>query len=1014
MATMFAPRPPVERPKSGTIDYPDHYSRNAVRWRDALLRQGISELQEYSAFQEAQRTIDLLLGTGWWPANRPGYLSKYFDNHLADVRRESIASLTDIRPNLDISSKVEAYKDQDRSLSSYMAHLWDEEDLDLKVADWIDHALFGTGFLKQVGCEPGDFTFTTHGLDQVIPVLMSGNDLQTSAAVIYKVPQILSYFINKFGKDKCAGLERQSMQLATALGSDRYQRPDSVPEYTWNAMSPQMRRRMALRNGPIRESGGNVVPFPVLELQEITVDDWSVNEFGHDVLVKHPDLDISEHNYHYIVPPGCRLYPRKRLFVFAGDRVMYDGPAPNWHGLYPFTMLQLNPCVFAPGGISKYHDLIPLNNSLNRIGTGVEQSVIRCVAEGTPIWLPDGTIRPVEEVVAKKMDVLTFLDGKIQPTTPTEWHDNGEQETVKVVMASGRSITATKNHRWLTRWSYQYSNGALKVRTTDDLEVGMQLPMPAECKFFGERLGYEDGYLMGAMNGDGWMTGSSPAFVGIPGDGGTEEFVRCAESLGDRVAAGRVLQPSGLTQYTVSKGAFREYASPSRLCGLLREEETWGLSSTAKNLPKQGYSREFYTGYVAGLFDTDGSVILSKGRETISIAGISEAMLRQLSDMLLRFGVYSSVKGPYRQKRTPGIGMLPRFDPKNCKGVWYLRVSDRNSIINFGRNFWLKNTKKQEKLEQLVVAVGRKASRLTPKGRKAAKKYGKRFGVPDGMRFDRIVGIFPAGLQRTYCVTVEPSHLWVVNGIITMQSLAGIWTARRGSIAQDVWDAFDPRKPNQKVLLNPNANPAVDFIEKQAPALPPQVEMWSRYLLEAIKRRSGVLDVSGLSRKNQVPGADTLAQMQDTMSAPFRLEGRYVESALKRAGRQAVSNIIQYTTTDQRLRVLGADGISWADFTYEVTKMANMSSPREDHWRMFSIRIAQGSTHGTSRFAREVTAFNLFRSGGLSLHGLYRQLNFPESVDQVIQEIMQERQMEVGPAGRVLRQKRSERTGSAT
>ncbi len=564
--------------------------------------------------------IDLLMGT-WWNPNRPTYRSRYFDNHLADVRRETIASLTDIRPNLDISSKVEAYKDQDRALSSYAQHLWDEEDIDLKLADWIDHALFGTGFLKQTGCEPGDFTFTTHGLDQVIPVLMNGNDLQTAAAVIYKVPQTLSYFISKFGKAKCVGLEKQAISLARTIGAERYQRPDSIPEYTWNAMSPQLKRRMSLRNGPMRESGGNVTPFPVLELQEINVDDWTVNEYGHDVLVKHPDLDIDEHNYHYIVPPECRLYPRKRLVVFAGDRPMYDGPGPNWHGLYPFTMLQLNPCVWAPGGISKYHDLIPLNQSLNRIGVGVEESVIR--------------------------------------------------------------------------------------------------------------------------------------------------------------------------------------------------------------------------------------------------------------------------------------------------------------------------------------------------------------------------------------------------------ALAGTWVTRRGAIAQDVWDAFEPSKPSQKVMLNPIANPAVDFLEKQAPSLPPQVEMWSRYLLEAIKRRSGVLDVTGLSRKNQVPGSDTMAQMQDAMSGPYRLEGRYVESALKRAAKQLVSNVIQYANVDQRLRVLGADGISWADFTYEVRTMANLSSPREDHWRMFSIRIAQGSTHGTTKFARKVEAFNLFRAGGLSLHGLYRMLEIPESIDQNLLEMAQEQQAGVGPgSGRVLRQKRSERTGS--
>ncbi len=345
-------------------------------FRGDLLRQGTSEMQAWKSFQEIETIIGYLDGT-WWGANRAPYRSQFYDNYLADQRRESLASLSDLKPSIDISSSVEAYKSQADVQDKYIRHLWNRENLDLKVVTWVDHALFGTGFLKQVARE-NQFMFSAHGPDTVIPVQCNG-DLQESAACLYKTYKSLGYFQNSFGPEKCIGLERQSIKLAQNLGQDRYARPNDIPEYSWNALSPAMKRRVQMRNAPIRQQDQNYTPFPIVELMEVYYDDWSINETNHDIWIHHPDLTAEQHNYHYIVPPGCRLYPRKRLIVFAGDRVMYDGPAPFWHGLYPFTMLQLNPCVWSPGGISKYHDLIPLCRSLNQVGCGVDESVQRAL-----------------------------------------------------------------------------------------------------------------------------------------------------------------------------------------------------------------------------------------------------------------------------------------------------------------------------------------------------------------------------------------------------------------------------------------------------------------------------------------------------------------------------------------------------------------------------------------------------------------------------------------------------------
>ncbi len=618
---MFAVQPRAGMPRrSGSIDHMDDRESALIRWKDQIVKQGADELESYVEFQKVEEYIKMLSGEYWSP-NRPAFRSKFSDNYLADQRRESLASLSQVRPALDISSSIEAYKHIGEVAHKYTRYLWTEHDLDLEVVKWIDHALFGTGFMKHTASQD-HFAFSAVGLDSVIPIQCS-DDIQTSAAVIYRAYHGLSYFQSKFGPQNCIGLEREAVHLTSGLGREKYPRPADIPAYRWDPLSPQLKRRAVMRRGPMSPTAGDANPFPVIELLEIYTDDWSINDVSHDVLVKHPDLDVSEHNYHYIVPHGCRLFPRKRLTIFAGNRCMYDGPSPFWHGMYPFTMLQLNPCVWAPGGISKYRDLVPLVKSINRIVGGVDESV------------------------------------------------------------------------------------------------------------------------MHALN--------------------------------------------------------------------------------------------------------------------------------------------------------------------------------RNII------------------------------------------------------------------------------------------------GKRGAMPEAAWDAFIPGKPGQKLLMNPIYQKG-DVSWMDPPIVPAYVGEMLRYLVDNVKRRSGALDIQGLSRKKQAPGGEAIEQMRDSMSGPFQLEGRYVEAAIKRCGRQVVSNEFQYATLSGRLRILGADGMTWEDFDYDPHVMKPATDPKEDFWRSFSVNIAAGSTHGASKMQRKIEALTLRKMGDLSQRQMFHITEFPVDVDTNQKEIAEEHQMGIGVTqgkGRTPRQTRSSRNGGA-
>lgn len=70
-------------------------------------------------------------------------------------------------------------------------------------------------------------------------------------------------------------------------------------------------------------------------------------------------------NWSYVVEPGAILYPQKRLIVSTPDLVLYDGPNPFWHSMYPFARLKLWSVPWCFLGLSLLHDTIPIQDAIN-------------------------------------------------------------------------------------------------------------------------------------------------------------------------------------------------------------------------------------------------------------------------------------------------------------------------------------------------------------------------------------------------------------------------------------------------------------------------------------------------------------------------------------------------------------------------------------------------------------------------------------------------------------------------
>lgn len=371
-----------------------------------------------------------------------------------------------------------------------------------------------------------------------------------------------------------------------------------------------------------------------------------------------------------------------------------------------------------------------------------ERVVRKCVAAGTPVWTPDGVL-PVERVVADKRPVLTYspTEGFVE-ADPVEFHDNGLQPVWRVTLSSGRQIDATANHRWLVN---ENRRRHWREASTAELQTSMSVPLALRAGRFGQRGTWEEGYLLGQLLGDGCLV-NGVQWCGMP-DASFDLMVEIAASKGARWVEHH-RQPSGLRE-----GKFSTPGNGTNpLTRWLRQEGVYGLKGTAKALLHTDYSREAVSGIVSGLLDSDGSV----GKHRVEFASISERLVRQVSDLLLALGVRSSI---FCRPNNGGFGANPH-------PLWVLTVKASDAVIRLSEVVSLHSGEKAERLSALTTVMRAK------RGRMAA----------EDVAYDRIVDVSYLGVRPTYCVTVEPFHTVVWNGVVGLQSIHPMVASTNGTI----------------------------------------------------------------------------------------------------------------------------------------------------------------------------------------------------------------------------------------
>lgn len=230
----------------------------------------------------------------------------------------------------------------------------------------------------------------------------------------------------------------------------------------------------------------------------------------------------------------------------------------------------------------------------------------------------------------ERLNVGCKMQGENGFNQPSYGWNNGVSETKKIRLRSGIEIEVTNNHpiRCMD------SEGKIVWRNADIIEVGDYVPVCRDQYNFGnDTTTSEDlGWWLGLMIGDGMFTQRSCLGLSATNKSIIDQFFKVTEKEFDYKP--RPIMASG--QYNIY--SVKIWDQLNDLYDVGRK------NSYTKEIPRliRQSPRNVVAAFIRGLFDADGCI--SKNRARISYTSCSEALARQVQQILLGFGIVSTLR----------------------------------------------------------------------------------------------------------------------------------------------------------------------------------------------------------------------------------------------------------------------------------------------------------------------------------------------------------------------------------
>lgn len=407
MPDYYSDLPPLpdDAAKPGTKDYA------IIQWAEARLLAGQRFVEASVGYDKIVQTLDAIFSNeresaaSYVPTPKP--LSRTKANLVAKTAEDLVALLTDTRVFWNYATHNPKYEEQAR-ISNKQAEDWYTSRLiDLRISDVIRYyTAGGTGYAHlYYSRRLNDMMVEAEDPRHVFPVEpISYHTVQDALGVIIRKARTPAWVKAEYGKEVKADIGDPGIfgWFTRVFGG---------------AAKNQI-------SGPLSRRRGEDDPIPATPtvfVNTMYLDDRRTNDTGKTVYMGDWDKDdqgnmVPKTTWSYSVPPGEPLYPFKRLIVWGGGALLYDGPSPYWHGKYPIIKLTLNPWPKAWLGKAPLWDILPLDISLNSL------------------------LRVIDDHAAKLAQPGVVADRNVSRTELDKFNSRAPGYKIRTNLASGKGI----------------------------------------------------------------------------------------------------------------------------------------------------------------------------------------------------------------------------------------------------------------------------------------------------------------------------------------------------------------------------------------------------------------------------------------------------------------------------------------------------------------------------------------------------------------------------------------------
>lgn len=388
---------------------------------------------------------------------------------------------------------------------------------------------------------------------------------------------------------------------------------------------------------------------------------------------------------------------------------------------------------------------------------GVPESIIgnssgRCLHQDELVRLSSGERVPAVKLAGSSFKLFTSTsDGHVEVDA---WATFEQFEpTFKVTTESGRTLMTNGKHplyagRYVrTRdmnWRSCNGPGIVDIDWTPvaSLTTDHVVAVPTFIDSYGssEGLTPDEGFILGALVGDGTMTGrGKPVGLCSPESVFTDRFVSTVERYGDRVV--KVDGSSARCDFFRVRsdpanraGSGRGSTNSVKVRSLLRKTGLEGSTSKTKFVPEQVFMSDVDTikAFLEGYFAADGHI----GTHSIEASSVSHKLMVDLQELLLRVGVCSRVSKPYTPKPSDLVS--------NPSTAWRLLIAGHADISMFCNS---------------LTVPGKSYDSLDVKNIK--NRTWRTKNLNPGLRWEKVSSVEPLGDAQTIGIAVPGHHTYL-------------------------------------------------------------------------------------------------------------------------------------------------------------------------------------------------------------------------------------------------------------